>query len=167
MNEIYVTVIGNLASAVTRRRTFDGAELASFRMASNVRRYDRESGDWQTAGTSFFTVTAWRQLGCNVAASFVKGDPVVVHGRVSTREYVTKEGVQRTDVEIDASAIGPDLSRCTAALTRPNRPAGAGGTTSAIAAGDASATADGDDDLEALLIEGEPDAEGSVLAAAG
>lgn len=124
MNETYVTVVGNVASSVTRRRTMDGTELASFRMASNVRRFDRDSGTWHTAATSFYTVTAWRQLGLNTAATFVKGDPVVVHGRMTTRDYVTKDGVQRTDVEIDANVVGPDLSRCTAALSRPNRPAG-------------------------------------------
>jgi single-strand DNA-binding protein len=118
VNEIWTTVVGNLASDVTRRRTTDGTELSSFRVASNVRRFDRDAGDWLTAGTSFVTVTAWRRLGQNVAASFVKGDPVIVHGRLSTREYMTKDGLPRTDVEIDATAVGPDLSRCTAVLSR-------------------------------------------------
>ncbi|MFC7656801.1 single-stranded DNA-binding protein [Pseudonocardia benzenivorans] len=109
MNEILTTIVGNVASAPMRRRTADGTELASFRLASNVRRFDRDAGEWVTITTSYVTVTAWRKLGLNVAASFVKGDPVVVYGRLSTREYVAKDGGTRVDVEIDANAIGPDL----------------------------------------------------------
>ena len=163
MNETYVTVVGNLASGVMRRRTLDGTELASFRMASNVRRFDRDTGTWQTAGTSFYTVTAWRQLGLNAAASFVKGDPIVVHGRLTSREYTTKDGVQRTDVEIDANALGPDLSWCTAALTRPNRPeAETEETPEADSTGEA-------DDVEIETATGDAEEWGEVpnLAAAG
>ncbi|MGD9990001.1 single-stranded DNA-binding protein [Pseudonocardia sp.] len=125
MNEIYTTIVGNMASAPMRRRTADGTELASFRLASNVRRFDRETGEWVTSGTSYMTVTAWRRLGVNVAATFVKGDPVVVYGRLSVREYAAKDGGTRIDVDIDANAIGPDLSRCTAAVSRP-RPSSQG-----------------------------------------
>ncbi|MBN9111117.1 MAG: single-stranded DNA-binding protein [Pseudonocardia sp.] len=124
MNEIYTTIVGNMASAPMRRRTADGTELASFRLASNVRRFDRETGEWVTSGTSYVTVTAWRRLGINVAATFVKGDPVVVYGRLSVREYAAKDGGTRIDVDIDANAIGPDLSRCTAAVSRPRPNAG-------------------------------------------
>lgn len=124
MNEIYTTIVGNMASAPMRRRTADGTELASFRLASNTRRFDRETGEWVTSGTSYVTVTAWRRLGINVAATFVKGDPVVVYGRLSTREYAAKDGGTRIDVDIDANAIGPDLSRCTAAVSRPRPNAG-------------------------------------------
>lgn len=124
MNEIYTTIIGNMASAPMRRRTADGTELASFRLASNVRRFDRETGEWVTSGTSYVTVAAWRRLGINVAATFVKGDPVVVYGRLSVREYAAKDGGTRIDVDIDANAIGPDLSRCTAAVSRPRPNAG-------------------------------------------
>lgn len=131
MNEIYTTIVGNMASAPMRRRTADGTELASFRLASNVRRFDRETGEWVTSGTSYVTVTAWRRLGINVAATFVKGDPVVVYGRLSVREYAAKDGGTRIDVDIDANAIGPDLSRCTAAVSRPRPNAGDPGTEAA------------------------------------
>lgn len=118
MNEIWTTVIGNIAGGITKRRLTDGTELASFRVASNERRLDKTSGTWVTAGTSYVGVTAWRRLGQNVLATFAKGDPVMVHGRLSTREYEDKDGNLRTDVGIDAVSVGPDLSWCTAVLTR-------------------------------------------------
>ncbi|GAY07795.1 single-stranded DNA-binding protein [Pseudonocardia sp. N23] len=154
MNEIYTTIVGNVASTPMRRRTADGTDLASFRLASNVRRFDRDAGEWVTSGTSYVTVTAWRRLGVNVGASFVKGDPVVVYGRLSTREYTTKEGDSRIDVEIDANAIGPDLSRCTAAVSRPRPQSGVPGSD---AAQDLPAPRDGDASDEE--VDGELDEE--------
>ncbi|WP_103382953.1 single-stranded DNA-binding protein [Pseudonocardia dioxanivorans] len=167
MNEILTTIVGNVASAPMRRRTADGTELASFRLASNVRRFDRDAGEWVTITTSYVTVTAWRKLGLNVAASFVKGDPVVVYGRLSTREYVAKDGGTRVDVEIDANAIGPDLSRCTVAVarTRPAQGEGLGETAGAPdEAADGAYTGEdgvavraetGRDDLDSSAGEGE------------
>ncbi|WP_222595690.1 single-stranded DNA-binding protein, partial [Pseudonocardia asaccharolytica] len=118
MSDIWTTVVGNIATGINRRRTAEGIELASFRVASNERRLDRANGTWTTTGTTYVSVTVWRGLAQNVGASFVKGDPVIVYGRLSTRDYEDKGGNQRTDVSIDAHAVGPDLSWCTAALAR-------------------------------------------------
>ncbi|MHA6793169.1 single-stranded DNA-binding protein [Pseudonocardia bannensis] len=122
MNEIYATVVGNIVGDIRRRRLADGTELAGFRMASNERRYDKSSGTWVAGETSYVSVTCWRRLGQNVAASFVKGDPVMVYGRLYTREYA-KDGQNRTDLSLEAYAVGPDLTWCTAALTRSRRDA--------------------------------------------
>ncbi|WP_214371277.1 single-stranded DNA-binding protein [Pseudonocardia sp. H11422] len=122
MNEIYATVVGNIVGDIRRRRLTDGTELASFRVASNERRYDKSTGTWVAGETSYVSVTCWRRLGQNVAASFVKGDPVMVYGRLYTREY-EKDGQTRTDVSLEAYAVGPDLTWCTAALTRSRREA--------------------------------------------
>ncbi|MFC5995203.1 single-stranded DNA-binding protein [Pseudonocardia hispaniensis] len=118
MSDIWTTVVGNIATGINRRRTADGVELASFRVASNERRLDRASGTWTTTGTTYVSVTVWRALAQKVGASFVKGDPVIVYGRLSTRDYEDRGGHQRTDVSIDAHAVGPDLTWCTAALAR-------------------------------------------------
>ncbi len=142
MNEIWTTVVGNIAGNITKRRLTDGTELASFRVASNERRLDKTSGTWLTSGTSYVSVTAWRRLGLNVMATFVKGDPVVVYGRLSTREYEDKEGNLRTDVGIDAQSVGPDLSWCTAALTRSSARSNTLGTERASDAAQSDAAAD-------------------------
>ena len=58
-------------------------------------------------------------------ASFVVGDPIVVHGRVYSRSY-DKEGQRHSVTEMEALAVGPDLTRCTAAVTRTKRAAAPG-----------------------------------------
>ena len=67
-------------------------------------------------------MNCWRAQAENVVASLSTGDPVVVMGRIYTREYVANE-VTRASYEIDAEAVGPDLSRGTSVFTRRRREA--------------------------------------------
>jgi single stranded DNA-binding protein len=122
MNETTVTIIGNLVDDPRMRTTESGIEVASFRIGSTSRRFDREAARWVDAGSVFLGVTCWRALGVNVAASLSKGDPVVVHGRLFTRQY-ERDGQLRSAYELDAATVGPDLSRGTATFQRVARTA--------------------------------------------
>lgn len=117
MNETMVTLIGNAATEVKFRETPAGIPAASFRLASTVRRWDRDRGSWTDAYTNFYTVWAWRGLAENVAGSVGKGDPLIVRGRVRVHEW-EKDGRRNTTVEIAAGAVGHDLSRGTSAFRR-------------------------------------------------
>jgi single-strand DNA-binding protein len=120
MNETTMTLVGNAATEVRYRETPAGIPVASFRLATTVRRWDRERGSWSDVHTSFYTVWAWRGLAANVAGSVAKGDPLVVHGRVRVHEW-EKDGRRHTSVEIEAGSIGHDLSRGTSAFRRSAR----------------------------------------------
>jgi single-strand DNA-binding protein len=96
-------------------------------MASTRRWFDRERGTWVDGRTEWFTVKAWRGAARNVAESLRKGDPVLVHGRLSTDEWSTAEGEPRTSLVLDAIAIGPDLAYGTARYARTVHPSGAVG----------------------------------------
>lgn len=120
MNETLVTVFGNAATEVRFRETPSGIPSASFRLASTVRRWDRERSCWADAYTSFYTVRAWRGLAENVTGSVGKGDPLIVQGRVRVHEW-EKEGKRYSSVEIEAGAVGHDLSRGTSAFRRVGR----------------------------------------------
>lgn len=120
MNETTVTLVGNAATEVRYRETPAGIPVASFRLASTVRRWDRERSCWNDAHTSFYTVWAWRGLAGNVAGSVGKGDPLIVRGRVRVHEW-EKDGKRHTTVEVEAGAIGHDLSRGTSAFRRGAR----------------------------------------------
>ncbi|MCH0541207.1 single-stranded DNA-binding protein [Streptomyces sp. MUM 203J] len=120
MNDTLVTVVGNVATSVEYRETRTGG-VARFRFAATPRRWDRQRGAWADGPTNFFTVNAWRQLGANVAASVSVGEPLVVHGRLRVREDGDWEGRRKTFVDIDAVAVGHDLTRGTAAFRRPAR----------------------------------------------
>ncbi|WP_336322578.1 single-stranded DNA-binding protein [Streptomyces lavendofoliae] len=119
MNDTMVTVVGNVATSVDYRDTAAGG-LARFRFAATARRWDRERAVWVDGNTSFYTVSAWRALGANLAASVSVGDPLVVHGRLRVREE-DRDGQRRTFVDIDASSVGHDLSRGTCAFRRGPR----------------------------------------------
>ncbi|MGW6598455.1 single-stranded DNA-binding protein [Streptomyces sp. NPDC055036] len=119
MNDTVVTVVGNVATGVEFRESATGG-VARFRFAVTGRRWDRQRNGWADGPTSFYTVWAWRTLGANLAASVSVGEPLVVHGRLRVRED-EREGQRRTSVEIDAVAVGHDLTRGTAAFRRVTR----------------------------------------------
>jgi single-strand DNA-binding protein len=120
MNETVMTVVGNVITEVRSRLTSDGVRVASFRVASNERRFDKEAGQWADGDRLYLTVTCWRKLASNVLVSLGKGDPVMVTGRVYTRGFEV-EGQKRSVTELEATAVGPDLSRCSAELVRVRR----------------------------------------------
>jgi single-strand DNA-binding protein len=124
----YLTVIGTLITNVNRRRLTDGTTVVNFRVASNERRFDRASGTWTDGDTLYVSVTCWRQLAENVHRTFNVGDPIIVQGRLYTRNYEDKEGRRQSVTELEGLAVGPDLTRASAVVTRLRRdgtPAGA------------------------------------------
>ena len=121
MNETTVTVVGNVASDPKARRVGDDARVVGFRIASSERRWDRAQEAWVDGDRFSAWVTCWRRLGDGVSVALVKGDPVIVHGRLSVREYEVG-GERRYSTEIVASAVGPDLARSTATVSRRRPP---------------------------------------------
>ncbi|MGH8867676.1 MAG: single-stranded DNA-binding protein [Actinomycetes bacterium] len=120
MNETVVTVVGNVASEVRHTVTPRGVHLASFRVASTPRRFDRNNG-WVDGQTSFYSITCWRALAANVASSVRIGEPVVVTGRLKVRPWEKEDGRRGVTVEVDASAVGHDLTRGTSAFVKTSR----------------------------------------------
>jgi single-strand DNA-binding protein len=111
MNETLVTLVGHIATEPVMRSTAAGARVTSFRLASTERRFDKGVNGWRDASTTFYTVTTWRTMAENVHQSLSKGQPVVVHGRLRDSSYEAKDGQWRTVLEVEAFALGHDLSR--------------------------------------------------------
>jgi len=120
MNDIITTVIGNAVTDVSLRVTSSGTSVASFRIASNSRRFDKSTNSWIDQEPSYLSITAWSQLAENVALSVHKGQGLVVTGKLKVRQWqdADKSG---TNVEIDATAIGHDLNRGTSEFTKVKR----------------------------------------------
>jgi len=124
MNDIPLTVIGNTVNDVELRFTKSGEPVASFRIATTVRRYDSKGGRWIDGDTHYFTVSCWRALAHNVVQSLTKGMPVIVSGRLRSREVERpcKEATHTVRFfDIEATAVGPDLARGSAVFTRVKR----------------------------------------------
>ena len=138
-SENSVTLVGNATRDPELRYTTGGRGVASFGLAVN-RRY-QQNGEWQEQ-TSFFNITAWGDLGENLAASVTKGSRVIVTGRLQQREYETREGEKRTIVEVIADELGPSLRWAQAQVERISRDSGDGGARSGGGGGGAARTPD-------------------------
>ncbi|MGK8553156.1 single-stranded DNA-binding protein [Nocardia gipuzkoensis] len=123
MYEANATVIGTIATHPIKRDLTNGEQVVTFRLASNSRRLDHSSGQWVDNGTLYLTVSCWRRLVAGVEASLRRGDPIIAYGQLRSHEYRSKDGVERRDLEMRATAVGPDLSRCAAQVTRWSDPA--------------------------------------------
>jgi single-strand DNA-binding protein len=124
MNETLVTVVGNVATEPESQVTATGVTVTRFRLATTSRRWDAEHGAWTDGATSFYTVRAWRSLGGNVKESVSLGEPLVVQGRLRIRQD-EKEGRRYLAAELEAVAVGHDLSRGVARFSRSSAPAAA------------------------------------------
>ncbi|WP_405105209.1 single-stranded DNA-binding protein [Micromonospora sp. NBC_01405] len=122
MFDTYVTLVGNVLTAPEWRRTAQSNTLvANFKVASTARRLDRDSGRWVDGNSLRVRVNCWRKLAEGVASSVMVGDPVVVAGRLYTRDWTDEAGNHRTLYELEAVAVGHDLARGRGRFLR-NRP---------------------------------------------
>lgn len=119
--ETTITLVGNLVDDPELRFTNSGAAVASFRVASTPRTFDRQSGEWKDGEALFLTCSVWRQYAENVAESLQRGMRVIVQGRLKQRSYETREGEKRTVYEVDVEEVGPALRSATAKVTKTQR----------------------------------------------
>jgi single-stranded DNA-binding protein len=116
-----ITVIGNVVDSPRRVRLQHGS-VTNFRLASTERRFDRETQSWVDGGTFWADVECWGDLGGHVSQTLSKGDPVVVVGTLTTRQWETERG-RGSGSQIRAEAVGPNLARGVAEFRRASRPA--------------------------------------------
>ena len=88
----------------------NGNSVANFRVASNSRRKNPQTGQWEDGDTTFLSVSAFGGLGENVAARFKKGQRVNISGQLKQREY-EKDGQKRTVYEVTANSVAEPVSR--------------------------------------------------------
>jgi single-strand DNA-binding protein len=112
-----IAVTGIVATQPNVISTGDDLKITSFRLASTQRRFDRGRDRWVDGDTNWYTVTTFRQLAVNVGTSVVKGDKVVVTGRLRIRDWESgdKKGI---NVDIEADSVGHDLAWGTTTFTR-------------------------------------------------
>ncbi|MFC5381287.1 single-stranded DNA-binding protein [Aquipuribacter nitratireducens] len=122
--ETIVTLVGNLTADPELRFTPSGSAVANFTVASTPRTFDRQSNEWKDGETLFMRCSIWREAAENVAESLTKGTRVVVTGRMKSRSFQTKEGENRTVIELEADEVGPSLRYATAKVNRTQRGGG-------------------------------------------
>lgn len=121
MNDVVVTVIGNLTATPELRFTQSGLAVASMTIASTPRTFDRQTNEWKDGDALFLRASVWREFAEHVAGSLTKGMRVIATGRLRQRSYDDRDGNRRTAIEMEVDEIGPSLRYATAQVTRAAR----------------------------------------------
>jgi single-strand DNA-binding protein len=116
--ETTITVIGNLTNDPELRYTPSGSAVANFTIASTPRTFDRQANEWKDGETLFLRAAIWREAAEYVAHSLTKGMRVIATGKLKSRQYTTKEGENRTVIELEVDEIGPSLKYAEARVQR-------------------------------------------------
>jgi single-strand DNA-binding protein len=112
MYDTHITIVGTILNKPEKRVVEKtGAVVASFRVISHSRRFDKETETWADGPHFRSKVNCWRRLADHVLQSVQPGDPVVIYGRITTREWQNEQGEPRVMYEVDADNIGHDMSR--------------------------------------------------------
>jgi len=124
MSKPIITIVGNLTADPEVRFTASGKAVAKLRVAVSERVKD-DNGTWKDGGdATFWSVTAWDELAEHIGDTLAKGNRVIAVGKVASRTWETKEGDKRTDYEITADAVGPDLRWATAKIQKAGKGGG-------------------------------------------
>lgn len=97
-----VTLMGNLTRDPDLRQIPSGQSVCSFSLALN-RSYKGSDGEWQEA-TDYVDIVAWGPLGERVAQYVTKGRPVLVSGRLQSRQW-EQDGQKRNKLEVVANDV--------------------------------------------------------------
>ena len=116
MSEV-ISISGLVATTPRHLVTQEGLPITSFRLAASSRRYDRKKNSWIDGETNWFTITCFRQLAINSAASINKGERVLLSGKLKIRDWDNGERTG-TSVEVEADSLGHDMSWGTSAFSR-------------------------------------------------
>lgn len=98
------TIVGNVGRDPDMRYTQSGAGVCSFSVAVNKSWTDKQSGEKRTQ-TTWFRVSAWRQLGETCNTYVKKGMLVMVTGEIDASAYAGNDGSPRASLELTARDV--------------------------------------------------------------
>ena len=99
-----VIIMGRLVSDPVVRTTSNGTMVANMRIACDrdVTAQAAQNGEKKA---DFFDVIAWRKTAEFATKYFFKGKPILIQGRLQSRNWEDKTGQKRTSIEIIANNI--------------------------------------------------------------
>jgi single-strand DNA-binding protein len=99
-----VKMVGRLTRDPELRFTTQGIPVCHFRIAASRPYKDRNSSEWKE-DVAFVPCVVWRESAERCNTRLKKGSPVFVEGRLRSREWQTKEGQKRSELELDVQRI--------------------------------------------------------------
>lgn len=98
-----VILVGNLGKDPQTRSTPNGQEVATLTVATSEKFKDK-SGELQER-TEWHTVVVWGKQAESCGKYLSKGRQVYVEGRLATRKWTDKEGVEKYTTEVVAENV--------------------------------------------------------------
>jgi len=119
-----------------------GVAVGSIRLVANSRKLNKQSGEWEDDKILWIDGVCFDKKAENMCESVMKGDLVVINGRLHTEEWEDRtSGDKRSKISMQIYDIGPSLAFATAKVSKTERvqgqgtaPAASGGTSAAPAA---------------------------------
>lgn len=99
-----ITLAGNLGADVELRYSPNGTPVATFSVGVGSRK--KEGEGWTDGPTSWYRITAFKQLAEDCTEKLSKGSKVIVAGFLEVEEWTDKEGQKRNTTKVLAEEIG-------------------------------------------------------------
>lgn len=97
-----IILVGNLGRDPELRYTPQGTAVASFSLATNDKRKNKDTGEFEDV-TTWFRVTLWGKQAELAQQHLVKGRPVYIEGRLRLETYTDRDDKERTSLEVNGS----------------------------------------------------------------
>lgn len=105
-----VTIEGTAVADSELRFSQSGTAVGRIRVVAQDRRMNRETSEWEDGDQLWIDVTCFKQLAENVAESVLKGDRIIITGKIRTEEWEDREtGQKRSKVALIADAVAVSL----------------------------------------------------------
>lgn len=122
INQIPMTIMGNIVKDLEPKRTAGGKTVVAFRVAQTS--VTERNGRWEDGETTFIRCVAYGPLADHMISSGIrKGTRVVVTGRFVQRDWQTETGEKRSSFELNADDIGTSVRYATVQITKANESA--------------------------------------------
>ncbi|MGQ9897794.1 MAG: single-stranded DNA-binding protein [Acidobacteriota bacterium] len=99
-----IIIYGHLGRDPEMRYTPQGIPVCTFSVATSERRKSQTDNE-AAETTTWFRITAWRNLAETASKYLKKGSPVYIEGRLTAREWTDNEGAKRTSLEVTATEL--------------------------------------------------------------
>lgn len=113
INQIPMTLMGNLVSDLEPKRTAGGKTVVNFRVAQTSAA--EKNGKWEDGETTFIRCVAY---------GIRKGTRVIVSGRYVQRDWQTETGERRSSYELNVDDLGASVRYATVQITKATANAG-------------------------------------------
>lgn len=122
INQIPMTIMGNIVKDLEPKRTAGGKTVITFRVAQTSS--TERNGKWEDGETTFIRCVAYGALADHMIASGIrKGTRVIVAGRFVQRDWQTETGEKRSSFELNVDDIGASVRYATVQIAKANESA--------------------------------------------